>query len=466
MGEAKRTTKVELNFDKRAAGGINTGKRKYLSFTRDLLNAARVFYIDFFLTHSNKLDEKVTYWSEKNENFKERRLNSNELLTWAESLTVSTESHPDTLQGWNFSEEFPSMPVVYRRSVIKDAIGKVRSYLSNYRNWERSGKKKGKPGNPAPRNHPTLYQGTLRLELEKFDQQQSFVAILVWTGSAWKWHNYPVKFSPWQEKRLTEVGWKNNSSRLILREKTAELHLTQTKTVEARKVKDSKQDPHLITIGVDLNVKNLAVITVRKDGKIIKTIFVQDEGLDFHRYQHMRLVSKHQWQSGKPVKGESSDELLWQHVRRMNEYYAHLVSKKIAEICEEIRNLYPKTEMVLVFERLRKIKRKSLKSRRLNRKLANQLRGKIMEYAKYKTYYLGIVTVEVNPHGTSQYCSRCGAKGERFSHLDGQRVKMKGGKLFYCSHCGYEVNADFNASVNMHRSFYREYHWQPRDKAA
>ena len=26
----------------------------------------------------------------------------------------------------------------------------------------------------------------------------------------------------------------------------------------------------------------------------------------------------------------------------------------------------------------------------------------------------------------------------------------------------FEANADFNASVNVHRSFYREWHWQPR----
>lgn len=275
MGQAKRTTKIELNFNDRTAGGANTGKREYLFLTRDLLNAARAFYVDFFLAHSNKLEEKVTYWSGKDKKFKERKLTSHELLTWAESLTVSTEDHPNPLGGWNFSEKFPGMPVVYRRSVIKDAIGKVRSYLSNYRNWEKTGKKKGKPGLPAPRNHPTLYQGALKLELEKFDRQRSFV-----------------------------------------------------------------------------------------------------------------------------------------------------------------------------------------------RKLANQLKGKIIEHTRYKAYYLGIVTAEVNPHGTSRYCSRCGEKGERFSFESGGQVKCKWGKLFYCPHCGYQNNADFNASVNVHHSFYQEFHWQPKEKAA
>jgi hypothetical protein len=30
--------------------------------------------------------------------------------------------------------------------------------------------------------------------------------------------------------------------------------------------------------------------------------------------------------------------------------------------------------------------------------------------------------------------------------------------------CHYEAQADFNASANIHRSFYREYHWHPPPK--
>src|SRR5260221_4884644 len=102
----------------------------------------------------------------------------------------------------------------------------------------------------------------------------------------------------------------------------------------------------------------------------------------------------------------------------------------------------------------------------MNRRRANQLRGKIREHAKDKAYVQQVVTVEVNPHGTSQYCSRCGAKGERFSYRGGKRIVEKWGKLFWCPVCQYEANADFNASANVHRSFYRECHWQLRQVKA
>jgi len=460
MGVAKRTTKVEVNLGNRSENGANSGKREYLDLTAQILNAARAFYINFFLAHSLKFDEIVIYYSEKDKKYHQRKINANELLTWAESVTIPTDNHPDIVTEWNFTRQFPDMPRDYRRSVIKDAIGKVRGYLSNTKNWESSGKKKGKPGLPGANNHPTLYGGSIKLEIEKLDRQDNFVAIKVFNGVNWEWVNYPVKFSLWQQKRLNDQSWDNKSPKLILRKHSVSLHMTQEKTVQAKKVKESKLDPNLVTVGVDLNVKNLAVITVRWQGKIIETVFVTDNGLDQHRYQHMRVVSRHQWQSGKPVKGERSDVDLWAHIQRTNDDFAHKVSRAIVDICEQ----YP--GCVLIFERLRKItpKKGQSKSRRMNRKKANQLRGKIFEYSKYKAYILGIVTVEVNPHGTSQYCSRCGHKGERFSYVGGKQIKCKWGKLFRCPHCGYVVNADFSASVNMHHSFYNEFHWEFKKK--
>jgi hypothetical protein len=106
---------------------------------------------------------------------------------------------------------------------------------------------------------------------------------------------------------------------------------------------------------------------------------------------------------------------------------------------------------ILVFERLRTIKPKGA--------------SKIRQYAGEKAYARSaVVTVEVNPHGTSQYCSRCGARGERFSFRGTSRIVEKWGKLFFCPVCHSQANADHNASVNMHHSFYREMHWQWRDK--
>jgi transposase len=444
----------------RKVAGANTGKRTYLEATGAILTQARAFYLDFFLAHAHKLAERVSYYSEKHLEMCTRAISPNELLTRAETHTVATRAHPHPWEGWNFSERFAAMPVVYRRAAIKDAIGKARSHLSHRANWEKSGKKRGKPGVPGAANHPTIYKGAIELDLSAEGKGRTrFVRLKVYTGTSWQWHNYPIKHNRYFQQRLLDPAWEKHGPKLVLRKNGAELHFVQTREISAKKIAQSKQDPDLVTVAVDLNVKLLAVITVRQRGTIRETVFVRDQGLDQARYRHLKRIAKKQWQSGKPVKGEHSNQQVWAHVHRMNEDTARRVARAIATVCARYAGC------VLVFERLRKIRPTGgSRSRRMNRKQANQLHGKINQRTREKAYALGIVTAETNPHGTSQYCSRCGARGERFSILRGQRVKLKWGKLFRRPVCQYETQADWNASVNLHHSFYGEYHWQPRLK--
>jgi len=457
MGQTARTTKLLLDLSERDQGGANRDKRQYLEETAIILDAARAFYLDFLLAHPDQLMERVEVISKQTGEVSERLISADKLLTWAEFHTVATAEHPDPLPQWNFSQAFPAFPNRYRRSVIKDVIGKARGYQTQLLKWQCSGKKTGKPGIPTAANHPVLYAGTFTLELDALDVRKSFVRLKVYTGVEWVWAHYPTLYHRYFERRRAEEGWETESPRLILGKHAAAIHFVQSKTIKARKIVESKRDPDLVTVAVDLNVKQLAVITVRQHGKIIQTRFVSDQGLDQHRYRHLRRVAKKQWQSGKPVKGERSNRQLWAHVRRQNLDTAHQTARAIVEVCEQ----YP--GCVLLFERLRTIKPKGgSKSRRLNRKQANQLKGKINQLAREKAYAKGVVSVEVNPHGTSQYCARCGGKGVRFTYQAGQRVSGKGGKFFCCSTCHYECHADFNASVNVHHSFFREWHWQPR----
>ncbi len=459
MGQTARTTKLLLNLSERGSGGANRAKRRYLEETVTVLDAARRFYLDFFLAYPQMLMERVEVISKQTGEVSERLISADKLLTWAEFATVETDAHPDPLASWNFSKAFPDFPNRYRRSVIKDCIGKARGYLTTLRTWQHAGKKKGKPGVPTAANHPTLYAGTYALELDTLDLRKSFVRLKVYTGSQWVWVHYPTRYNRHFEQRRGEEGWKQESPKMILGKQTAAIHFLQSKTITAKKIVESKCDPDLVTVAVDLNVKQLAVITVRQHGTIITTRFVSDEGLDAHRYRHLKRIARKQWQSGKPVKGEHSNQQLWRHIRHQNTDVAHKTARAIVEVCEQ----YP--DCVLLFERLRVIKPKGgSKSRRLNRKQANQLKGKINQFAKEKAYARSIVSCEVNAHGTSQYCSRCGALGERFSRKGSECIIGRGGKLFRCKNCSYECHADFNASVNVHRSFYREMHWQSRKK--
>src|SRR5260370_12359617 len=133
---------------------------------------------------------------------------------------------------------------------------------------------------------------------------------------------------------------------------------------------ERKQDPKLVTVAVDLNVRNLAVITVRRLGIIVETIFVTDHGLDAHRYRHLKRIARKQWQSGRPVTGEHSNRDLWRHVDRLNEDAAHKGARQITQVCAR----YP--GCMLLFERLRKINpRASITSMPIHPRPPNPLRG-------------------------------------------------------------------------------------------
>lgn len=175
MGQTARTTKLPLDLSDRTRGGANKEKRRALEETVQVLDAARRFYLTFLLAHPDKLKERVQVISKQTGEVKDALISADALLTWAEYSTVETQTHPDPLPDWNFSRAFPDFPTRYRRSVIKDCLGKARGYLTTLRNWQASGKKKGKPGLPTASNHPTLYAGTYQLELGELDLRQTFV---------------------------------------------------------------------------------------------------------------------------------------------------------------------------------------------------------------------------------------------------------------------------------------------------
>jgi IS605 OrfB family transposase len=75
--------------------------------------------------------------------------------------------------------------------------------------------------------------------------------------------------------------------------------------------------------------------------------------------------------------------------------------------------------------------------KRFNRKLGNWAFRQLQRFIEYKAEALGKTVIYVNPAYTSQMCSRCGQKGIRTE------------SMFKCSICGFELNADLNASRNI-----------------
>lgn len=93
---------------------------------------------------------------------------------------------------------------------------------------------------------------------------------------------------------------------------------------------------------------------------------------------------------------------------------------------------------VFAVERLRDMKQKR-KGKRFNSKLGSWSFAQLTPFLRYKADQVGKMVVAVNPQRTSQTCSRCGYTS---------RANRKGA-WFKCGQCGFQLDADLNASRNI-----------------
>jgi putative transposase len=75
----------------------------------------------------------------------------------------------------------------------------------------------------------------------------------------------------------------------------------------------------------------------------------------------------------------------------------------------------------------------------------------LVKRIKLASERFGVQVEEVNPAFTSQTCSRCGTKDKN----------SRKGEVFACISCGYESDADVNASVNISKRFRLPEHLDP-----
>ncbi|MEM3832417.1 MAG: zinc ribbon domain-containing protein [Thermoprotei archaeon] len=99
-----------------------------------------------------------------------------------------------------------------------------------------------------------------------------------------------------------------------------------------------------------------------------------------------------------------------------------------------------------VFEDLRGFKERvaRTKSRSMNRQNSKHDYIKLQKYVEYKSAWNGYATIYVNAKGTSKTCSKCG-----YYNKD-----LRGG-VFKCPRCGFIIDRQKNASINIWKTFLR-----------
>ncbi len=215
------------------------------------------------------------------------------------------------------------------------------------------------------------------------------------------------------------LDWRRRSATLLVRRGKVFLNIVFEKDVPDVK-------PTTFIIGVDRGIKKVAVTSnglflgggelkqkILKIGKIRKAL--QEKGTKSAK-RHLRKLSKKE--------------------NRFRRDQSHCMAKKIV-------NSVPKGTTI-VLEDLTNIRSSGKKFRKEQRYWLNSWNFFQLEsFLKYKSENKECVVEHVDSRYTSQKCSKCG-------HIErGNRTKQS---RFKCKHCGYSLNADYNASINISKN--------------
>ena len=199
-----------------------------------------------------------------------------------------------------------------------------------------------------------------------------------------------------------------------------------------------KQEDNLIkdrVLGVDLGVKYPAYVCLNDDtykrehiGEALELIKQREQ------YQARRRRTQQQLKNVKGGKGRHKKlknlDRLSDCERNFAKTYNHMISKRIVEFAKKHKCEYIHLE-------------KLTKDGFDNTILRNWSYYELQQMIEYKADRLGIKVRYVNPAFTSQTCSRCG-------NIDKENRQTQ--ETFVCTKCGFKLNADHNAAINIARS--------------
>lgn len=105
----------------------------------------------------------------------------------------------------------------------------------------------------------------------------------------------------------------------------------------------------------------------------------------------------------------------------------------------------------VIIEDLKNVKHKSKQKRKVSTAVMNKLQrwvySRILTKLEQHLEVVGVQCLKVNPAYTSQTCNKCLQVAEN----------SRRGNIFKCTSCGYEADADYNASLNILRWGLGEY---------
>ena len=188
-------------------------------------------------------------------------------------------------------------------------------------------------------------------------------------------------------------------------------------------------------LGVDLGVKYPAYMCLSDDtykrehiGSINDFLKVRTQ-MQNRRRELSKALSLTNGGKGRNKKTQALKRLS-EKERNFVKTYNHTISKRIVDFAKKHKCEYIHLE-------------KLTKDGFNDRILRNWSYYELQNMIEYKADRIGIKVKYINPSYTSQKCSKCG-------HIDKENRQTQ--EKFVCTQCGFELNADHNAAVNIARA--------------
>jgi len=139
---------------------------------------------------------------------------------------------------------------------------------------------------------------------------------------------------------------------------------------------------------------------------------------------------------GKDIEKEYSKLI---NKKRGSKNFTGLVKHKNSEINRAIKQLVIDDVKTIIVEDLKNLRFKSKFGHKVLNKQQYWTYSSVLKKLEDICSETGTEFVKVSPSYTSQTCSHCGCTDRDSRQLES----------FVCTSCGYEIDADFNASINI-----------------
>jgi putative transposase len=336
---------------------------------------------------------------------------------WEHGEKNSVELHKATY--YPLRESYPHLPSQLVISARVKATEAVKSALTwKVKREKEFPKKVAKAlarGKPAPTFKPVRCPesdiSSIRYDQRSYAFHGDYVSFATVAGrQVIGLHLYPYA------RRLLAQSIEHDSADLIFRKGRFWLHLVVT-------LPDAEFISNGEAIGVDFGITRPAVASNNQ----------------FFGQRSWKAAERRYFRLKRALQSKGSDSAK-RHLKKL----AHKVSRFRLD-CDHVvsrqllQSVAPGTTIVI--ENLKGIRTETRQNGKEQRRSMHQWSfDRLRDLLVYKAEECGCMVVDVDPHHTSQCCSRCG-----YVHRSNRRSQSR----FKCQNCDFEVNADLNGSRNI-----------------